>query len=920
MSATRGKNAVRSALCAVAMAIFAAAGVGPASAGEVTGAADNLRTGWYPDEPTLTPAQITKERFVQVFKDELHGQIYAQPLVANRTLLVVTEENWAYGLDPVTGGVRWEKQFGVAVEAGAEKSEKTIKCPDIEPRVGVTGTPVIDTEHNVAYFVANRYVSGSSGAIGWYMNAVSLSTGETLPGFPVKIEGEATNLVSEKVKFVPVQQLQRPALLMMNGVVYAAFGSHCDRTPYEGWIVGVSSEGNVVTKWATSSHEAPIWQSGGGLVSDTPGQILFATGNGPSSEPGLWDPPEGSGKQEPAPEGKLGEAVVRVEAKVGGELATKDYFSPFNSKELDEKDLDLGSSAPVALPSPYFGNAKVPHLLVQEGKGGAIYLLNRDGLGGRGAAKNNVVQELTGFARVFGAAGVWPGEGGYVDLATVGGHLHFFKYGEKSGEPALVSETKSSEEMAFGSGSPIITSNGTSSGSGVLWITWCPKTACVEAEAELRAYNPASGEGAKPLWQEKIGLATKFSRPGVSNGHIYIGNHEGHLISFSAKAPTVVTGAASAVTQTSATLNASVNPNGVEVGECKFEYGATTSYGSSAPCTPAPGSGTNPVAVSAAVTGLSPNTTYHFTVVAKNVGGTSSGSDQTFTTLLPPPPTVVTGAASAVAQTSATLNATVNPNGVQVSECKFEYGPTEAYGSSAPCTPPPGSGTGAIPVSAALESLAENTTYHFRIFATDANGTSVGADATFKTLLVLGPHWYANGVRLGEGTLENGQSIFAWGHLTLTNTKVGAVTCQTLVGGDLANPTGGGAGKGAFEGVTLYDCEEPTCEGAKGLPEVIAEKLEWSSVLIEEAGGVFRDRIEGIVLREICVGTAGNVEFHGMLKPNIEPGTSIGAAPSKLEFGAGSGELQSVEGAGTVAARLKLMGFEGGELIRARNT
>jgi len=108
--------------------------------------------------------------------------------------------------------------------------------------------------------------------------------------------------------------------------------------------------------------------------------------------------------------------------------------------------------------------------------------------------------------------------------------------------------------MAFGSGSPIITSNGTTSGSGVLWITWCPKAACVETEAELRAYNPASGEGAKPLWQEKIGLATKFSRPGVSNGHIYVGNHEGHLIGFSAKAPTVATGPASAVTQTSATL------------------------------------------------------------------------------------------------------------------------------------------------------------------------------------------------------------------------------------------------------------------------------------------------------------------------------------------------------------------------------
>src|SRR5207244_6737549 len=138
----------------------------------------------------------------------------------------------------------------------------------------------------------------------------------------------------------------------------------------------------------------------------------------------------------------------------------------------------------------------------------------------------------------------------------------------------------------------------------------------------------------------------------------------------------------------------------------------------SAPCVPAPGSGTSPVAVSASVTGLTANTTYHFRVSATNAGGTSKGSDQGFKTL-PNPPTVVTGAASSVTQTSATLNATVNPNGVQVSECRFEYGPTEAYGSSAPCTPPPGSGTSAEPASAALESLAENTTYHLRISPPD---------------------------------------------------------------------------------------------------------------------------------------------------------------------------------------------------------
>jgi hypothetical protein len=197
-------------------------------------------------------------------------------------------------------------------------------------------------------------------------------------------------------------------------------------------------------------------------------------------------------------------------------------------------------------------------------------------------------------------------------------------------------------------------------------------------------------------------------------------------------ASTVVTGAASSVVQTSATLNATVDPNGVEVSECKLEYGTTTGYGSSAPCTPPPGSSKNPVAVSASITGLSANTIYHFRVVAKNLGGTSNGSDQTFATL-PRAPTVETQAAASITHTSATLNATVNPNGGEVSRCKLEYGTTTAYGSSAACVPPPGSGETPVAVSASITGLSTNTTYHFRVVAKNLGGTSNGSDQTFVT-------------------------------------------------------------------------------------------------------------------------------------------------------------------------------------------
>ncbi len=617
----------------IAVAMLALAGAGSARA-EVTGAADNLRTGWYPDEPSLSPSKLSGVE--QVFKTPLQGQIYAQPLTANGTLLVATEDNWVYGLDPNSGAVRWAKQFGTPVNA----LEPPISCTDLQPHIGITGTPVIDTEHNVAYFVANQYTGGSS-EIAWYMHAVKLTTGEEVGGFPVKIEGEAQNLPG--VKFVAAEELQRPALLMMNGVVYAGFGSHCDSPPYEGWLAGVSTSGRLATMWATAKEDGSIWQAGGGLISDGPGQILFSTGNG-SGSPGE-DPPAGLGGAS-TPSSGLGQSVVRVEVQAGGVVKPTDFFSPFENLTEDNTDLDLGSSAPIALPSPYFGTPSVPHLLVQSGKTGYVYLLNRDNLGGMGqgpGGKDKVLQRLGPYGGVWDGSAAWPGDGGYVYIPSVeaGNHkenLRFFKYEEKAGEPTLSLAAESAESLEFGSGSPIVTSNGAEKGTAILWMTSCsyPNKHC--EKAKLLAYSavPTSGSP-KPLWQAAIGTAAKFSRPDASNGHVYVGNSEGDVFGYSGprpaeSAPTVATGGASSLTQSSATLNATVNPNGEAVSYCGLEYGTSTSYTSSVPCTPSPGSGASPVAVSASVAGLGADTTYHFRIVAANATDLSEGADQTFTT------------------------------------------------------------------------------------------------------------------------------------------------------------------------------------------------------------------------------------------------------------------------------------------------
>src|SRR5207302_1052180 len=187
-------------------------------------------------------------------------------------------------------------------------------------------------------------------------------------------------------------------------------------------------------------------------------------------------------------------------------------------------------------------------------------------------------------------------------------------------------------------------------------------------------------------------------------------------------APTVKTEPASAVSQTTATLNATVNPNGSEVSRCEDQHGTSDSYGSSAPCTPAPGSGTSSVAVSAVVTGLTPGTTYHFRISATNAGGESKGADETLTTSTPPLPIVKTEPASAVSQTTATLNATVNPNGSEVSECKLEYGTTTSYGSKIGRAPGRETGNARVAAAATESALGANATYRCRDSATNAGG------------------------------------------------------------------------------------------------------------------------------------------------------------------------------------------------------
>jgi hypothetical protein len=227
-----------------------------------------------------------------------------------------------------------------------------------------------------------------------------------------------------------------------------------------------------------------------------------------------------------------------------------------------------------------------------------------------------------------------------------------------------------------------------------------------------------------------------------ASGQVYVSDAQGkrqvEIFGPTVVLPDVTTTAASEVGPRSATLNGTVNPEGIVVTQCEFEYVEAAEYdpkaadpyeaGGAVACSEIP-SGSSPVAVHAEAKGLTAGITYHFRLKAKNKDGSEFGEDTTLNT--PPPPSITGASVSNLAAGSADLNAQVNPNGLETSY-HFEYGATTAYGTSTPTPDEPiGNGTTPIPITAKALSLNANTTYHWRVLATSEAGTTTSPDHAF---------------------------------------------------------------------------------------------------------------------------------------------------------------------------------------------
>jgi hypothetical protein len=518
----------------------------PARADENTISQDIARTGWDQNEPRLNPGTVSSSNFGLLYNTALQGQIYAQPLAVDGTLIVATENDYVYGLSEQTGAIEW------TVDYGSPWPASTISCGDLSPNIGITSTPVFDPATDSVYLTAKVNDGPDAAHPHWYMEALDPATGAERPGWPVTIAGSPSN--APGIAFNPEIQLQRPGLLLLNGVIYAGFGSDCDYGNYRGYVVGVgASTAKQTTMWTdeavSSNVGGGIWQAGSGLTSDGT-NIYVATGNGISAPAGPGDKPPTA----------LSDSVVKLAVGGDGSLSATDFFSPANAPTLDVNDLDLASGGPVLLPDG-FGTASVPHVLVQEGKDGRVFLLNADNLGGREqgtGGTDDVVGTVGPIEGQWDHPAVWGGDGGYVYLVGNNGALRALKVGVAgTGLPTLTIAGASADEFGYTSGSPVVTSNGTTSGSAVVWVEW--SSGPTGAGAQLRAYNAVpDGSGVLDLlYSVPIGTASKFGTPLTDGNKVVVGTRDGHILGYGSPANTPVT--APSVSFTNTTVGQSSN-------------------------------------------------------------------------------------------------------------------------------------------------------------------------------------------------------------------------------------------------------------------------------------------------------------------------------------------------------------------------
>jgi len=498
-----------------------------ASAQVTTAQYDNARTGSDTVERHLTPRNVGPDGFGKLLTLSVEGDVYAQPLWlphlsipgngVHDVLFVATEHDDVYAFDATgqSAAPLWHVAFAAPARGVLPVPSRDARCPFIRPDIGISATPVIDTTTGTLYVLARTKESDTRGTATYVqrLHALDVHTGAEKFGGPVVIQaavrGTAGAAADGRVRFDPLTENPRSALLLTNGLVYLAWASSCDVAPYHGWVMtydGRTLRQVGVLNTTPDGEAGGIWQGQAGLAADQEGQVFAVTGNGTFD----GDVPERAARN-------YGNSVLRL----GRDAAVHDYFTPFNQEALNAQDLDLGSGGPVLLP-PQPG--RYPHLLVVGGKGGGLYVVNRDSMGRFHPGDNrHAVQVIETGRSCFGAVAYWSH---HVFAWSADDVLRDYLVEGDSLRPV----GRGTVQLIDPGATPTISANGAR--DGIVWVIASKGWRAADQPAVLHAFDASNV--ARELYtseqhasRDRAGMTLRFSIPTVADGRVYVGTKGG---------------------------------------------------------------------------------------------------------------------------------------------------------------------------------------------------------------------------------------------------------------------------------------------------------------------------------------------------------------------------------------------------------
>ena len=491
---------------------------------------DNARTGQNLTETKLTLANVNVSTFGKLFTISVDGKVDAQPLyVASlmipakqrsyNVLYVVTEHGTAYAFDADSGAQLWK----LSMLGANETSSDDRGCSQVTPEIGITSTPVIDPQqgpHGTIYLVAVS--KGSNGTYHHRIHALDLTNGAEQFGGPIEIQatfsGSGVEGSGNLQTFDPRQHNERPGLLIANGVVYTSWGSHCDFSPYTGWVIGYSESTLAqvsVLNLTPNGNDGGIWMAGGGPAADASGTLFLLTGNGTFDT--TLDAQGFPTNQD------YGNAFVKIRGAVpgGAGMAVLDYFTMSNTSAESSTDEDLGSGGLILLPSLNDSQGHARSLAVGAGKDGTIYVVDRTNLGKFNAAANNIFQQLPGALSGAFSTPAW--FNGRLYYGGAGDTLKAFEFTNGAFSTGGVLQTSLS--FGYPGTTPSISANGTL--NGIVWAAENSNPAVLHAydatDLSRELYNSNQAANGR----DHFGAGNKFIVPTIANGKVYVGTANG---------------------------------------------------------------------------------------------------------------------------------------------------------------------------------------------------------------------------------------------------------------------------------------------------------------------------------------------------------------------------------------------------------